>query len=176
MMNAEPSVDLDTWCFWLNVSLNPLGYSAHVTPTDSASWFYAAPEVIRVDDVQRHSPLRGYLRILWPAWIKSQGTYGVINLRWEMDPDKYGDMADAAFDRIPGAFDGLYMPHVSWIMREEIGLACVNPINATPENLARRIVRIFDEPPLCPATLWARSKEKELNISYDWSKYHDQTH
>lgn len=30
MMNAEPSVDLDTWCFWLNVSLNPLGYAAAV--------------------------------------------------------------------------------------------------------------------------------------------------
>lgn len=164
-MNAEPSVNLDTWCFWLNVSLEPLGYSAHVTPTDSASWFYAAPEVIRVDDVQRHSPLRGYLRILWPAWIKSQGTYGLINLRWEMDPDKYGDMVNAAFDRI--------MPHISWFMREEIGLDCVNPINATPENLARRIVRIFDDPPLCPTTLWARSKEKELNISYDWSRYHD---
>lgn len=173
MMNAEPSADLDTWCFWLNVSLEPLGYSAHVTPTDPSTWFYMAPEVIRVDDVQRHSPLRGFLRILWPDWIKSQGTYGVINLRWEMDPGKYGDMADAAFDRIPGALDGFYIPRISWIMREEIGLDCVNPINATPENLALRIVRIFDAPPLCPCTILAREKEKELNISYDWSPNYD---
>lgn len=170
-MNAE-TVDLDTWCFWLNVSLNPLGYAATVTPNDL--WFYSAPEVIRIDDVERHSPLRGYARILWPAWQKSPGHRGYVCIRWEMDYKKYGDMVDAAFSVDPHLFNGFYGYYVSWIMREERAGAYVNPEGMTPENLAPRIVRVFDAPPICPGTQWARNKETEMNITYDWSICHEE--
>ena len=168
-MNAE-RIDLDTWCFWLNVSLNPLGYAASVTTNDL--WFYTAPEVIRIDDVERHSPLRGYARILWPAWQKCPGHRGYVAIRWDMDYAKYGDMVDAAFSVDPHALFGCY--HPSAIMREECAEAYVNPEGMTPENLAPRIVRVFDAPPICPGTIWARNKETEMNITYDWSLSHEE--
>lgn len=163
-------IDLDTWCFWLNVALNPLGYSATVTPNDL--WFYTAPEVIRIDDVDRHSPLRGYARILWPAWHKSPGHRGYVAIRWDMDYKKYGDMVDTAFGADPHALFGVY--HPSAIMLEECAAEYVNPEGMMPENLAPRIVRVFDAPPICPGTIWARNKEKELNIQYDWSLSHEE--
>ena len=170
-MSTEP-VDLDTWCFWLNVALNPLGYSATVTPTDL--WFYTAREVIRIDDVERHSPLRGYARILWPAWQKCPGHRGYVAIRWDMDYKKYGDMVDAAFGAGPDVLYGWCRYHPSSIMREECAGAYANPEGLTPENLAPRIVRVFDAPPICPGTIWARNKEKELHITYDWSICHEE--
>ena len=171
-MSAE-HVDLDTWCFWLNVALNPLGYSAHVTPNDA--WFYTAREVIRIDDVERRSPLRGYARIMWREWIKHPAYrhHDFVEIRWDMDADKYGDMVDAAFGVDPHALFGVY--HPSSIMREECAAAYIlNPRDMTPENLAPRIVRVFDAPPICPGTIWARNKEKELGITYDWSICHEE--
>lgn len=163
-MNGEP-VDLDMWCFWLNVSLEPLGYSAHVTPTDPSTWFYSAAEVIRVDDVHRHSPLRGFVRILWAPYMKYPGRLNGIVLWWAMEHDKYGDMADVAFGCIPP---------VSWIMQEELAMFHINPNDLTPESLVPHIVRIFDAPPHCPGTIWARNKETEMNITYDWSICHEE--
>lgn len=171
-MSTEP-VDLDMWCFWLNVSLNPLGYAASVTP--NAAWFYTAREVIRVDDVERRSPLRGYARIMWREWIKHPAYrhHDFVEIRWDMDADKYGDMVDAAFGC--NTVYGWCRYHVSSIMREECAAAYIlNPRDMTPENLAPRIVRVFDAPPICPGTIWARNKETEMHITYDWSLSHEE--
>lgn len=172
-MSPKSKSDLDTWCFWLDASLEPMGYAAHVVPTDPRSWYYRAPEVIRVDDMQRRSPLRGYARILWPEWAES-GHRGCVLIRWEMDADRYGAMVDAAFNSTcPEAFTGFYAYQVSWTMREERAVRPVNPQGLTPESLAPLIVQTFDSPPMCPATIWARNKEKELHIAYDWSTQND---